>query len=249
MKLVAVDELMVFYENALALNNVCLEVGEGEIVGIVGSNGAGKSTLMYTISGIMLDRKVKEERRGGERITMLGRITHRGESIAQLPPWERVKRGVVLCPERRRVFPESSVIENLRIGAHTSTRARAADDLRAVWNLFPSLHDMRDRPAGFLSGGQQQMLAIGRALMARPSLFLIDEPLLGLSPPIQLEVIDAIRSIRNAGVTVIIAEQYARPLFPILDRGYVLESGSITLSGTGEELLANPHVRAAYFGE
>ena len=111
---------MVFYENALALNNVCLEVGEGEIVGIVGSNGAGKSTLMYTISGIMLDRKVKEERRGGERITMLGRITHRGESIAQLPPWERVKRGVVLCPERRRVFPESSVIENLRIGAHTS---------------------------------------------------------------------------------------------------------------------------------
>lgn len=247
--MLAVDELMVFYENALALNNVCLEVGEGEIVGIVGSNGAGKSTLMYTISGIMLDRKVKEERRGGERITMLGRITHRGESIAQLPPWRRVKRGVVLCPERRRVFPESSVIENMRIGAHTSTRAQAADDLRAVWNLFPSLHDMRNRPAGFLSGGQQQMLAIGRALMARPTLFLIDEPLLGLSPPIQLEVIDAIRTIRDAGVTVVIAEQYARPLFPILDRGYVLESGSITLSGTGEELLANPHVRAAYFGE
>ena len=243
-----IEELMVFYENALAINNLTMKVDRNEIVGVLGSNGAAKSTLMYTISGIILDRKIKQERSGGERITLFGHIRHQGENIIDLKPHLRVKRGIVLCPERRRVFPESSVLENLRIGSYLRSRSEEQEALEKVWELFPALYDLKKRQAGFLSGGEQQMLAIGRALMARPELLLLDEPLLGLAPPIQVKVIDAIQSIRRTGITVLIAEQYARPILPIIDRGYVLESGSITVTGTGKSLLENPHVRAAYFG-
>lgn len=246
--MLTVESLMVFYENGLAVNNLFLDVRESEIVGILGSNGAGKSTLMYTISGIILDRKSKEERRGGEKITLMGRILYRDRDISGLKPNLRVREGIVLCPERRRVFPESSVLENLKIGATLRSRSEAQETLRYVWELFPVLHGLRDRTAGFLSGGEQQMLAIGRALMARPKLLLFDEPLLGLAPALQLKVVDAIRNIRQLGITVLVADQYARPLLPILDRGYVLESGSITATGTGKELMNNPHVRSAYFG-
>jgi branched-chain amino acid transport system ATP-binding protein len=239
---------MVFYENGLAVNNLFLDVRDSEIVGILGSNGAGKSTLMYTISGIILDRKSKEERRGGEKITVMGRILYRDRDISGLKPNLRVREGIVLCPERRRVFPESSVLENLKIGATLRSRSEAQETLQYVWELFPVLYALRDRTAGFLSGGEQQMLAIGRALMARPKLLLLDEPLLGLAPALQLKVVDAIRNIRQLGITVLVADQYARPLLPILDRGYVLESGSITVTGTGKELMNNPHVRSAYFG-
>lgn len=243
-----VRDLMVFYENGLAINSVSLAVERGELVAVLGSNGAGKSTLMYTISGIILDRKLKEERRGGERITVFGEIVHRGEEIIGLKASMRVQRGIVLCPERRRVFPESSVLENLKIGAYLRDRSEQREMLEYIWTLFPNLHRLRGRAAGFLSGGEQQMLAIGRALMAKPELLLLDEPLLGLAPAVQLKVIEAIRNIRELGITVLVADQYARPLLPIIDRGYVLESGSITLTGSGAELRENPDVRAAYFG-
>ena len=243
-----IANLMVFYENGLAINNLTLRVEAGEIVGLIGSNGAGKSTLMYTISGIILDRKLKEERRGGERISVFGQIGYQAENIADLKPNLRVKRGIVLCPERRRVFADSSVIENLKIGGYLRSRAEREETIDYIWGLFPDLAALRRRKAGFLSGGEQQMLALGRALMARPRLLLLDEPLLGLAPGLQIKVIKAVKAIREGGVTVLVAEQYARPILPILDRGYVMESGSITLAGTGRELVENPHVKAAYFG-
>lgn len=246
--MLAINNLMVFYENGLAVNNVTLAVQDSEIVGILGSNGAGKSTLMYTISGTILDRKIKEERRGGEKITVLGQIRYKGKEIGHLKPSLRVKDGIVLCPERRRIFPESTVLENIKIGATLRSRAEAKQTLNYVWELFPILFELRNRIAGFLSGGEQQMLAIGRSLMAKPDLLLLDEPLLGLAPALQLKVIDVIRNIGQSGITVLVADQYARPLLPIIHRGYVIESGSITVEGSGKELMDNPHVRAAYFG-
>ena len=243
-----IANLMVFYENGLAINNLTLRVEAGEIVGLIGSNGAGKSTLMYTISGIILDRKLKEERRGGERITVFGQIRYQEQNIADLKPSLRVKRGIVLCPERRRVFADSSVLDNLKIGSYLRSRAEREETLEYIWGLFPDLAALRRRKAGFLSGGEQQMLALGRALMAKPRLLLLDEPLLGLAPGLQINVIEAVKAIREGGVTVLLAEQYSRPILPILDRGYVIESGSITLAGTGRELVENPHVKAAYFG-
>ncbi len=246
--MLAIENLMVFYENGLAVNNVTLEVRESEVVGLLGSNGAGKSTLMYTISGIILDRKIKEERSGGEKITVLGRIRYRDRDIGALKASRRVKDGIVLCPERRRIFPESTVLENLKIGATLRRRSEAKQTLRYVWELFPVLFELRNRTAGFLSGGEQQMLAIARSLMAKPRLLLLDEPLLGLAPALQPKVIEAIRNIGQAGITVLVADQYARPLLPVINRGYVIESGSITVEGTGRDLMNNPHVRAAYFG-
>jgi branched-chain amino acid transport system ATP-binding protein len=246
--MLSIENLMVFYENGLAVNNVSLEVRESEIVGLLGSNGAGKSTLMYTISGIILDRKIKEERRGGEKITVLGQIRYRERDISSLKPSLRVKEGIVLCPERRRIFPESSVLENLKIGATLRKRSEAQQTLAYIWQLFPVLFELRNRTAGFLSGGEQQMLAIGRALMAKPRLLLLDEPLLGLAPALQLKVIEAIRNIGQLGITVLVADQYARPLLPIIDRGYVIESGSIAVEATGKALIDHPHVRSAYFG-
>jgi branched-chain amino acid transport system ATP-binding protein len=243
-----IENLMVFYENGLAVNNVSLKVRQSEIVGLLGSNGAGKSTLMYTISGIILDRKIKEERKGGEKITVFGQIRYRGRDIGNLKPNLRVREGIVLCPERRRIFPESTVIENLKIGATLRKGSEAQQTLGYVWELFPALFALRNRTAGFLSGGEQQMLAIGRALMAGPKLLLLDEPLLGLAPALQLRVIEAIRNIRQLDITVLVADQYARPLLPIIDRGYLIESGSITVEGTGTALMDNPHVRSAYFG-
>jgi len=203
---------------------------------------------MYTISGIILDRQLKEERRGGEKITVLGQIRYRGKDIMHLKPSLRVKEGIVLCPERRRIFPESTVLENLKIGATLRTRSEAGEMLQQIWQLFPGLFELRHRTAGFLSGGEQQMLAIGRALMARPALLLLDEPLLGLAPALQLKVIETIRDIGKLDITVLVADQYARPLLPIIDRGYVIESGSIIVTGSGRDLMDNPHVRSAYFG-
>ncbi len=177
-----INSLIVFYENAVAINNVSLTCGEGRITGVFGSNSAGKSTLMYTISGIILDTKKKEEMKGGERITILGEMRFRGEDILNVKASDRAKMGIVLCPERRRIFPESSVLENLKMGGYLATPAQAKKTLEYVFNLFPALKRLKKRQGGFLSGGEQQMLAIGRALMAQPELLLLDEPLLGLSP-------------------------------------------------------------------
>jgi branched-chain amino acid transport system ATP-binding protein len=242
-------ELMVFYENMLALNNVSLQCEGGKIIGIFGSNSAGKSTLMYALSGIMLDIMKKEEMRGGERICVFGSILLDGQDISMVKPHLRARMGIVLCPERRRIFPESSVLENLKIGAYLSSKAEARETVDYVLNLFPRLKDHLKRQGGFLSGGEQQMLAIGRALMAKPKVLLLDEPLLGLSPAYQDIVINGTRAIRDTmGISIIVTEQYARPVIPIIDYGYILENGSGVLSGTKEELLDNPDVKSAYFG-
>ncbi len=247
--MLAADGLMVFYENMLALNNISLRCRENQIVGVFGANSAGKSTLMYTLSGIILDQKIKEKMRGGEQITVMGEITFDGQEISGLKPHLRARLGIVLCPERRRLFPESSVMENLRIGAYMATRQEARDTLDYVLEIFPPLKKLLRRPAGFLSGGEQQMAAIGRALMAQPKLLLLDEPLLGLSPAYQQVVMESVKRIREAKkISIIVTEQYARPVIPIVDYAYIMENGSGVMSGSGQELLDNPDVKAAYFG-
>ncbi len=242
-------DLLVFYENALAINNVSIKCRKGEITGIFGANSAGKSTLMSTLSGLILDLKIKEERKGGERITWFGDIKYEGHNIINIKPSERARMGIVLCPERRQVFPESSTLENLKIGAYLATREQAKKTLEYVLNLFPELKKLLHREAGFLSGGEQQMLAIGRALMAQPKMLLLDEPLLGLAPAVEARLAQAVKEINEqTGITVVLSEQYARPVFPIIDYGYVLENGSIVLEGSAGELMNNPDVLAAYFG-
>ena len=242
-------ELMVFYENMLALNNVSITAEAGSVIGVFGSNSAGKSTLMYTLAGIMLDIKKKEEMRGGERITLFGALTFEGRDISNLPAHVRAKAGIVLCPERRRIFPESSVLENLKIGYYLTGIRERKKNLEYVLGVFPRLHEFLGRQGGFLSGGEQQMLAIGRALMASPKVLLLDEPLLGFSPVYQMIVIEAIKEIRKTrGITIIVSEQYSRPVIPIIDRGYIIENGSSILEGTKEELLDNHDVKSAYFG-
>ncbi len=241
--------LMVFYENMLALNNVSLACGDGQIIGVFGANSAGKSTLMYALSGLMLDIQRKEQMQGGERITIRGKVNYQGQDIMPLQPAARAKAGIVLCPERRRIFPESSVLENLKIGGYLATPAQARETLDYVFQIFPPLVKLKARLGGFLSGGEQQMLAIGRALMAQPKLLLLDEPLLGLSPAIQYWLAKSIKEIRDQrGTAIIVSEQYARPILPIIDYGYILENGSAVVEGGREDLMDNPDVRAAYFG-
>ena len=241
--------LMVFYENMLALNNVSIRCGENQIVGVFGANSAGKSTLMYTLSGIMEDIRKKEEMAGGERISVLGQISYMGEDIMGLKPSKRAIRGIVLCPERRRIFSECSVLDNLRIGGYQATPTQAKDTLDYIFKVFPALEKLQKRIGGFLSGGEQQMLAIGRALMAQPKLLLLDEPLLGLSPLIQAVLVRATSEIRDEmGISIIVTEQYARPVLPIVDYAFILENGAAVLEGTRDELMNNPDVRSAYFG-
>ena len=247
--MIEAEGLMVYYENMLALNNVSVRCEDGGIVGIFGANGAGKSTLMNTLSGIILDVARKEEMRGGERIFTAGEIRYRGRSIQDLAPHRRARLGLILTPERRRLFGESSVLENLKIGGHLATGDQARETLAFVRELFPAIRELESRPAALLSGGEQQMLAIGRALMAQPSVLLLDEPLLGLAPAIQKAIVKAIPVIRREkGISVIVAEQYARPVMPCVDHAYILENGSMVLEGSREELLSNPDVRSAYFG-
>lgn len=243
-----VKEVMVFFENALAVNNVSLEVNEGEIVSILGSNSAGKTTIMNTISGLILDMKIKEDRRGGERITIFGEIRFMGKDITHLKPSERVKLGITLCRERHPIFPDSSAEENLKIAAYLRTDRPLREGFDFVYSVFPRLKELRKRRAGFCSGGEQQMLSIGMGLMTRPQLLLMDEPLLGLTPALQSELIKTMKRIQGEGITVLVAEQFARPLLPIVDRGYVIENGIPVLSGTGKELMDNPEVKSAYFG-
>ena len=241
--------LMVFYENMLALNNVNIRCEENQIVGVFGANSAGKSTLMYTLSGIMEDIKKKEEMAGGERITVVGHIHYKGEDISNLKPSRRAGKGLILCPERRRIFKESSVLENLKIGGYLATPSQARETMDYVFTVFPALMKLKKRVGGFLSGGEQQMLAIGRALMAQPQLLLLDEPLLGLSPLMQAILIRGTKVIRDEKkISILVTEQYARPVLPIVDYAFILENGTAVMEGTRQELLNNPDVRAAYFG-
>ncbi|MDM8540330.1 ATP-binding cassette domain-containing protein [Desulfococcaceae bacterium HSG9] len=244
-----VNNLMVFFENALALNGLSMSVGNGEIIGLIGSNSAGKTTLMNTLSGLIIDMRIKEKRKGGERISIYGTIRYNGEDITATPPSERVKKGIVLSRERHPVFQESSVMENFKIAGYLRTRTEIKKMEDFIFTLFPPLVKLKNRKAGFLSGGEQQMLAIGMALIARPKLLLLDEPLLGLSPMMQKAVVDAIVTLnREEGITVLLSEQFARPVLPVVNRAYVVENGMLTLSGTGAELIDNPEIKAAYFG-
>ncbi len=244
-----IKNLMVFFENALALNDLSMMVNEGEIVGVIGSNSAGKTTLMNTVSGLIIDMKVKEQRRGGERITVYGQVIFQGEDITDVKPNDRVEKGIVLSRERHPIFPESDVMENLRIAGHMKKMSELREMIDYVFHLFPALVDLKKRKAGFLSGGEQQMLAIGMTLIVKPILLLLDEPLLGLSPHLQSALVAAIKNLRSeSGITILITEQFARPVLPIIDRGYVIENGMLTLTGTGAELMGNPEIKAAYFG-
>jgi branched-chain amino acid transport system ATP-binding protein len=244
-----VSNLMVFYENALALNDFSMRVEPGSIVAVIGSNSAGKTTLMNTVSGLIIDTQIKEQRKGGERITIYGTVKFDGEDITDLYPSERVKRGMVLCRERHPIFQESDLVENLKIAGYLRKRSEVAAALDYVFQLFPTLVRLKKRKAGFLSGGEQQMLTIGMALVAKPRLLLLDEPLLGLSPVMQNTLVEAIKKIRSeTGLTIVITEQFARPILPMIDHGYIIENGMLTMDGGGMELMDNPEVKAAYFG-
>ncbi len=244
-----VSNLMVFYENALALNDFNMSVKPGMIVAVIGSNSAGKTTLMNTLSGLIIDTKIKEQRKGGERITMYGTVRFDGEDITDMYPSDRVKKGMVLCRERHPIFPESDLVENLRIAGYLRKRSEVSTAIDYVFELFPTLVRLKKRKAGFLSGGEQQMLTIGMALIANPRLLLLDEPLLGLSPIMQVTLVDAIKKIRNeTGLTIVITEQFARPILPMIDHGYIIENGMLTMEGHGLELMENPEIKGAYFG-
>jgi branched-chain amino acid transport system ATP-binding protein len=246
--LLEIKNLMVFFENALALNDLSLQIPANEIVGVLGSNSAGKTTLMNTVSGLIIDMKKKEDRRGGERINVLGEIWFKGEEIINMKPSERVKRGIVLSRERHPIFKDSDVLENLKIAGYLRKGKEVKEGIDFAFNLFPALAELKKRKAGLMSGGEQQMLSIGMALVAKPQLLLMDEPLLGLSPFLQTKLAKSIKGILEQGITILVTEQFARPLIPVIHRGYVIENGMLVFSGTREELSDNPEVKSAYLG-
>lgn len=244
-----VGDLMVFYENAVAINNLSLQCEEGKITAIFGSNSAGKTTLMLAVSGVIAYYRDQEKMRGGERISWYGTMMFHEEDILNMEPNRRARKGIILCPERRRIFPESTVMENLRIGGYLAGKTETKNTLTYVFEIFPELVRLRGRNGGFLSGGEQQMLAIGRALMAQPKLLLLDEPLLGLAPLVEKRLAKAVKNINGQlNLTVLISEQYARPVAPIVDFFYVLENGGKVFEGTQDEFRDNPDVMNAYFG-
>jgi branched-chain amino acid transport system ATP-binding protein len=220
------------YGNIEALHGVDAHVGAGEIVTLIGANGAGKTTLLMAICG---NPRVKR-----------GQIVFDGETITEMPTFQIMRRGIAHCPEGRRIFPRMTVMENLQMGAITAEPGHFEEDLERVFALFPILKQRQGQRGGTLSGGEQQMLAIARALMSRPRLLLLDEPSLGLAPLIVKQIFEVLRDINRQGVTVFLVEQNAHHALRLANRGYVMVNGRIALSGGGAELLANPEVRAAY---
>jgi len=231
-----VQNLNTYYGHIHALKDVCVEVGGGEIVTIIGANGAGKSTLLKTISGLVRPRS--------------GSVTLQGEELTDLAAHEIVTRGVVQVPEGRRIFGQLTVTENLEMGAFTrSDRKRNRSNLERVFRLFPRLEERRKQVAGTLSGGEQQMLAMGRALMTEPKVLLLDEPSMGLAPVLVESIFDTIRQLNREGTTILLVEQNARMALQVASRGYVLQTGCVVLTDTAQNLSKNEMVRAAYLGE
>jgi branched-chain amino acid transport system ATP-binding protein len=233
--LLEISDLHVFYGEIHALKGVGLEVRHGEIVAILGNNGAGKTTTLKTISGLLAPRR--------------GRIDLEGRPLSGVPPHEVVLRGIAHVPEGRRIFNRLTVRENLMMGAYRRHDGAIGADLDRVFTLFPVLQERIRQVAGTLSGGEQQMLAIGRALMASPRLLLLDEPSMGLAPVLVERIFETIAGINRQGTTILLVEQNAAMALAIAHRGYVLETGTIALSGTAAELAQNPDVRRAYLGE
>jgi len=232
--LLEVSQLESSYGRIKALKGLDLVVSRGETVALIGANGAGKTTFLRTLSGVQSMDK--------------GEIWFDGENISNVRSDQRMRRGICHCPEGRQVFGPLSIEDNLVLGAYTRPKIHLSQDLERIYTMFPVLKEKRRLPAGTLSGGQQQMLAIGRALMGRPKLLLLDEPSMGLAPLLVEEVFNVIKALKREGMTIILAEQNAFAALALSDRGYVLETGEITLTGTGEDLSSNEKVRAAYLG-
>jgi branched-chain amino acid transport system ATP-binding protein len=233
--MLTVTGIDVSYGDLQALWDVSLKVEKGEIVSIVGSNGAGKTTTLKTISGLLKAKR--------------GTINFLGQDIEKMPPHNIVDLGIAQIPEGRRLFPLFSVLENLKMGAYTRRAySKRNETIDWVFQLFPVLKERKDQPAGTLSGGEQQMLAVARGLMSKPTLLMLDEPSLGLAPMMVLSVFQMVEKINSEGITILLVEQNVRHTLELTDRGYVLETGRITLEGTGKELMDNEHVRKAYLG-
>jgi len=247
--LLEIAHLNVRYEKAVLINDLSLSVEAGELVSLVGPNGAGKSTTLRAISGLVAWEREIKRRSTGSEIALEGSVTFNGERIDQIPAHEIVRRGLVLCPERRRPFREITVLENLLAGAYLQKdRKKRSETLDKVYALFPLLQQRSRQIAGTLSGGEQQMLAIGRAFMSDPKLLCIDEPSTGLAPLIRQEVFDKISEISRLGITILLVEQEVGSVFQMAHRNYVLSSGKIIAQGTGRQLLADEVLRKTYLG-
>jgi branched-chain amino acid transport system ATP-binding protein len=236
MAMLKVEDLQVYYGMIQALKGVSFEVEEGEVVALIGANGAGKTTTLHTVTGLLHAKS--------------GSVQFEGKELTRVPPHRIVSMGMAHVPEGRRVFQQLTVYENLMLGAYTrNDKTKIADTLRMVYSRFPRLEERKNQVAGTLSGGEQQMLAMGRALMSNPRIVLMDEPSMGLSPLLVAEIFDIIKKISAGGTTVLLVEQNAKKALSIANRAYVLETGTISLSGDAKELMNNDSVKKAYLGE
>ena len=234
MEILKVENMNVYYGAIHAIKGISFHVDQGEVVTLIGANGAGKSTTLQTVSGLLRSRT--------------GSIQFCGENISNVPSHKIVEKGLAQVPEGRRIFLQMSVEENLEMGAYTQRSSGVDEDLEKVYAQFPRLKERRRQIAGTLSGGEQQMLAIGRALMSHPRLLMLDEPSMGLAPILVEQIFDIIRQLHEDGTTILLVEQNAQMALSVADRAYVMETGKITLSGTGAELAASDEVKKAYLG-
>ena len=234
MSMLKVEDLHVYYGSIHAIKGISFEVNEGEVVTLIGANGAGKSTTLNTVSGLLKPRS--------------GSVTFEDKSIVGVPAHKIVSHGMALCPEGRRVFLQMTVQENLEMGGYTRPAGEIDAAIQDVYERFPRLKERYKQPAGTLSGGEQQMLAMGRALMSQPKLLMLDEPSMGLAPILVKQIFDIVRELHQAGTTILLVEQNAQMALSVADRAYVLETGTIAMSGSAKELLTDERVRKAYLG-
>ena len=234
MEMLKVEQINVYYGAIHAIKDISFEVNEGEIVTLIGANGAGKSTILKTVSGLLRSKT--------------GSVSFMGENISHIAPHKVVERGLAHVPEGRRVFTRMTVEENLEMGAYTRPKGEVDDSIAAVYDQFPRLKERHKQVAGTLSGGEQQMLAMGRALMSNPKVLMLDEPSMGLAPILVEQIFEIVQSLHKAGTTILLVEQNAQMALSVADRGYVLETGRIVNSGAGQDLLNDDSVKKAYLG-